>query len=389
MKRGKIVVKRFAEMYFLFLGLNFASVIFAVSAILIYWEVPIEIFMDTWFEYSLDYMTTVTPYFVSFLCVCGWYVIKLINFLRFPSVKFTLNEFLTIRFTRGKTVIYVKDEPFNSCMYLLMNVPLSDINDFESIDQASEFYDKQLETEIKPKKVGLSPEEEFKGHCSNLQVWAENNYDTYLLHKNLAFPLLKRLSIVGDPVAKKVLVREITERFKSKATSVQIFLVQGRFLSFLEDETVKELFQYVVDKQVFYCLAGHFYSSQNLQLEIEALNLLVQADSINYTYNMILANRYAQNNDNRNARLVFRKLLTLYPNDEKSLFFLAHLYLFENKIPKAKKMFGRVKNSEFKFVKYKNVSELSDGMYKLLKLGRFDRNNDPFPRLRDETFEEW
>jgi len=24
----------------------------------------------------------------------------------------------------------------------------------------------------------LSPEEEFKGHCSNLQVWVENDYDS-------------------------------------------------------------------------------------------------------------------------------------------------------------------------------------------------------------------
>jgi len=393
MKNWKFVVKRALETYLLFFGLSFASIIFTVWGVLIYWEVPINIFMDVLFEQSLALLSTFIPYLVSFLCLCGWFIVKIYIFLRlekkYPPIKFKLNEFLTVWFESGKTVIYVKEKPFIICKYLLMNVPLGEVNDYESIDQASEFYSKQLEMEITPEQIGLNPEEEFKGHCSNLQVWAENNYDTCLLHKNLAFPLLKRLSIVGDSVAKKVLVREITERFKSKATSVQIFLVQERYLSFLEDETVKKLFQYVVDKQVFYCLAGHFYRSQNLQLEIEALNLLVQADSINYTYNMILANRYAQNNDNRNARLVFRKLLTLYPNDEKSLFFLAHLYMFENKIPKAEKTFGRVKNSEFKFAKYKKVSELSDGMYKLLKLRQFDRYNDPFPRLRDETFEEW
>ncbi len=46
MKNWKYVVKCFVGMYFLFLGLNFASVIFAVWAVLIYWEVPAEIFMD-------------------------------------------------------------------------------------------------------------------------------------------------------------------------------------------------------------------------------------------------------------------------------------------------------------------------------------------------------
>ncbi len=366
MKRGKIVVKRFAEMYFLFLGLNFASVIFAVSAVLIYWEVPIEIFMDTWFDLSLDYMTTFTPYLVSFLCVCGWYLVKLINFLRFPSVKFTLNEFLTVRFTRGKTVIYVKDEPFNSCMYLLMNVPLSDINDFESIDQASEFYDKQLETEIKPKKIGLSSEEEFKGHCSNLQAWVENNYDTRLLHKNLAFPLLKELSIVGDPLAKEAIVQEIVGRFKSRSTNVQLFLIYQGYLKFLKEDCVDDLFQFVVDKQVFYCLARYYGRLKNLPLVVKALNYLVQEDPINYLNNMALAYGYLKIKDTKNAILVFRNVLTLFPNDDKALFFLAHLYTFQNKISKAKKTLCRATTSEFKFVKYKTLRELDKGMYKLL-----------------------
>jgi len=393
MKNWKFVVKRALETYLLFFGLSFASIIFTVWGVLIYWKVPINIFMDVLLEQSLALLSTFIPYLVSFLCLCGWFIVKIHIFLRlekkYPPIKFKLNEFLTVWFENGKTVIYVKEKPFSICKYLLMNVPWSEVNDYESIDQASEFYGKQLETEITPEEIGLSPEEEFKGHCSNLQVWAENNYDTCLLHKNLAFPLLRRLSIVGDPVAKKVLVREIIERFKSKSTSVQIFLVQGRYFSFLEDGTVKELFQYVVDKRVFYCLAGHFNRSQNLQLEIDALNLLVQADSINYTYNMVLANRYAQNNDNRNAILVFRKILTLYPKDEKSLFFLAHLYMFEKKIPKAKKTLSRVKNSEFKFAKYKNMRELNYGMYRLLKFRQFDRDNDPFAELLDETFEEW
>ncbi len=235
----------------------------------------------------------------------------------------------------------------------------------------------------------MSPEEEFKGHCSNLQVWVENNYDTCLLHKNLAFPLLKKLSSVGDPVAKEVLVQEIVERFKSKSTSVQTFLIQQGFLSFLEAGYIEDLFQYVVDRQVFYSLAGHYKRSEDLLLEIKALNLLVKADSINYTYNMALANRYLRNNDTINAILVLRKFLTLYPNDEMSLFFLAHLYMFEKKINKTKKTLGRIKNPEFAYVKYRNLNELDRGMYKLLKLRKFDRDTDPFSSVQEETFEEW
>lgn len=27
---------------------------------------------------------------------------------------------------------------------------------------------------------------EYWGHCSNMQVWAENNYDSRLLHRSIA-----------------------------------------------------------------------------------------------------------------------------------------------------------------------------------------------------------
>jgi len=393
MKRWKIVAKNVAEMYLAFFGLTLIGLIFGITTLLIYWGIPTDIFMPLLFDASLAFLSTIIPYFITFLCVCGWYVVDLFIFLRlrkkYPSVKFKLNEFLMVRFVCEKTVIYVKGEQFKICKYLLMNVPLSEVNDFESIDQASEFYGKQLESEITPKEIGLSPEEEFKGHCSNLQVWVENNYDTCLLHKNLAFPLLKRLSSVGDPVAKEVLVQEIVERFKSKSTAVQIFLIQGGFLSFLEDDFVDDLFQYIVDKQVFHSLVGYYGRSQNLWSEIKALNSLVQMDSINYTNNMVLANRYLRNSDTKNAILVFRKILMLYPNDEMALFFLAHLYMFERKISKAKKTLGRVKNSENKFAKYRNLNELDSGMYKLLKLRRFDRDNDPHFRVWEDVFEDW
>ena len=371
MNRCKVVVKNVVEICFAFFGLTLIGILLGITTILLYYQISYEIFMVLLFETSLAFLSTFTPYFVTLLCVCGWYLVDLFIFLRlrkkFPSIKFKLNDFLTVWFKCGKTVIYVKGEQFNSCKYLLMNVPLSDINDFESIDQASEFYDKQLETEITPKEIGLTPEEEFKGHCSNLQVWAENNYDTCLLHKNLAFPLLKKLSSVGDPVAKEALGQEIVERFKSRSTSVQIFLIQEGLLSFLKDDCVDNLFQFVVDKQVFSCFARYYGSLQNLSLVIKALNFLVQADPINYLNNMTLAYGYLKNNDTKNAILMFRKLLTLYPNDEKSLFFLAHLYMFEGKMNKAKKTLGRAKNSKFKFAKYKNLSELNRGMHKLLR----------------------
>ena len=391
MKRLKVVTKDVITMYLAFFGLVLIGLIAGVTTALIFLGIPTEFFMEVLFELSLAFLSTITPYFLTFLCVGAWYIVDLFAFLKlrrkYPTIKFKLNDFLTVRFERGKTVIYVKDEPFSICKYLLMRVPLSEVNDYDSIDQASEFYNKQLESKITPQEIGLSPEEEFKAHCSNLQVWVENNYDTCLLHKNLAFPLITKLSSVGDPIAKKALVPEILERFRSKSTSVQIFLIREGYFGFLKDSCVDDLFQYVADKQVFYYLALYYELSLDLLSEIKVLNLLVEMDSINYINNMGLANRYVKNNDIRNAILVFRKILMLYPNDEKSLFFLAHLYMFEKKINKTKKTLGRVNNIKFKFAKYKNLRELDRGMHKLLKSIWFD--NEPNFSGWEDIFEDW
>ena len=59
----------------------------------------------------------------------------------------------------------------------------------------------------------MSSKTEFRANCSNLQAWVENGYDTRLLHRNLAFPLLKKLTNVGDLHAKKVFKDEIANKY--------------------------------------------------------------------------------------------------------------------------------------------------------------------------------
>ena len=123
------------------------------------------------------------------------------------SKKFVVNNYLELRLNGKETVIYVNGERFNQCKFLLLNIPVSEIqsfDDIESIDEAAEKLDGSLEEDISVKEVGIPPEVEFWGHSSNLQVWVENDYDTRLLRMNLAFPLLKRLTEVGDPIAKRV-----------------------------------------------------------------------------------------------------------------------------------------------------------------------------------------
>lgn len=151
--------------------------------------------------------------------------------------EFKVNDYITLKLQNNKTNIYVKNRRFTNCMYLLMNIHVDRVRDYDqidSIDEAAEILDKSLEGSQSPRLI--SPEEEFVGHCSNIQAWAENNYDTRILHRNLAFPLLKRLSNVGDPIAKKRFKEEIALRYSSGHTSVIMFLTESGYLKYLSSE---------------------------------------------------------------------------------------------------------------------------------------------------------
>ena len=159
--------------------------------------------------------------------------------------EFKINKHLKLKLEGGRTNIYVKNRHFRQCMYLLLNIPVDQVeyyDDIESIDEAAEKLDRSMENSPRVRSM-ISPEEEFMGHCSNLQVWAENGYDTRILHRNLAFPLLKRLTEVGDPVAKKVFKEEIAMRYASGHPTVINFLTQNGYLRFLNTEEFESILE--------------------------------------------------------------------------------------------------------------------------------------------------
>lgn len=71
----------------------------------------------------------------------------------------------------------------------------------------------------------------------------DNNYNTKLLHRNLAFPLLKKLTEVGDPVAKRVFQEEIAKRFASCSLTVIHFLLFENYLDYLSEEELEVMFK--------------------------------------------------------------------------------------------------------------------------------------------------
>jgi small GTP-binding protein len=151
------------------------------------------------------------------------------------SPEFKVNKYLTLRLENNRTNIYIKGKLFTQCKFLLLNIPTNEVTDFDdikSIDEAAEKLDSSLErSELS--RYNLTPETEFWGHCSNLQAWFENDYDTRIIHRNLAFPLLEALLKAGDPLAKKVFKEEIAMRFESGHPSVVSFLILQDYLKYL------------------------------------------------------------------------------------------------------------------------------------------------------------
>ncbi len=163
--------------------------------------------------------------------------------------EFKVNEYITLRLENQKTIIYIKEVLFQQCKFLLINIPVEEIsifNKIESIDEAAELLDQSLH-EMDSYHYNISPDVEFWAHCSNLQVWAENEYDTRILHRNLAFSLLKKLSESGDPLAKKRYKEEIAERFVHGSIKIQYFLEEE---GYLEDLSREELLSLIKDSDI-------------------------------------------------------------------------------------------------------------------------------------------
>ncbi len=167
--------------------------------------------------------------------------------------EFKVNDFLTLKFSYPSTRIYVGGKYFMQCKRLVLNIPKSELkqyNRIESIDEAAEIYDHTIyeheifkdnglpEMENDENFTLIKPEEEFWGHCSNLQVWNDYDYDTRLLKANLAFPLLEKLAETGDTRAQIKFKEEILKRLLNGSNSVVEYLyVEG----YQEDLTNEEL----------------------------------------------------------------------------------------------------------------------------------------------------
>ena len=167
--------------------------------------------------------------------------------------EYKINEFLSLKLEGGITQIYVKGKRFLQCKRLVLNISKKDVpiyDEINSIDEAADVYQKHLyQNKIVEGPLArdlhedheITPEQEFWGHCANLQTWYENDYDTRLLHSNLTFYLLKALVDAGDPIARRVFKNEVAERFESGSPNVIMFIINAKLLDYFTLEEKREV----------------------------------------------------------------------------------------------------------------------------------------------------
>ncbi|TFG00382.1 MAG: hypothetical protein EU542_08135 [Promethearchaeota archaeon] len=162
--------------------------------------------------------------------------------------EFVINQFLKLKLENGNTIIYINNKKILQCRYLLLNNPIKnykeshDLHQNLSIDNQAENLDHSLELD-EQEMFEITPETEFWAHASNLQAWYESKYNTQVLHSNLAFPILRKLTIAGDEIAKEVFEKEIISRFRSGDLNVMTFLIKEGYLDHLSIEKSEELYQ--------------------------------------------------------------------------------------------------------------------------------------------------
>ncbi|MBD3340132.1 MAG: hypothetical protein GF353_13550 [Candidatus Lokiarchaeota archaeon] len=170
-----------------------------------------------------------------------------------PPPSFHINEYLSVEFSCHPedsdeiATVFVASKRFLKCAVLAINIPtginLSNSSQkIQSVDELAAIFSENNAENFD--RMKLSPKQIFWAHCSNLQAWAEHNYDTRLLHRNIAFPLLKELANVGDPTAKKVFKEEIASRYISGHPNVKKFLRKEGYLDCLSKEELESILKF-------------------------------------------------------------------------------------------------------------------------------------------------
>lgn len=268
---------------------------------------------------------------------------------------FKVNNFITLKLEGEKIIIYINGKRYDQCKALVLNIPVKEmvgLGELESIDQAADTL-KRASKETVYTEIHLPPEIEFWGHCSNLQVWAEHDYDTHLLHSNLAFNLLRELGEAGDLKAKRVFKEEIAKRFNEGYPPVNEFLVNSGLLN-------------VLDKEEFLSLLDIEESTAIIDLEkILGKDLeLLPAESRHYISGFWLEGRHITGLKLEGERLKW------LPDSIGNLVHIKWLFLLENKFETLPDSIGGCRSLELLDLRDNRLHSIPESLGNLNRLKR-------------------
>lgn len=272
--------------------------------------------------------------------------------------EFKVNDFITLKLENGDSNIFVNGELVLQCRHLLTNIlksPEAIIVGFSSVDELEELYnDSSYSTEDGQEFISL--DEEFWGHCSNIQAWVENQYDTNLLDMVLAFPILHKLSELGDMEAKHILNTEIIKRIKSDFLPVILFLIDGAYLRSFQEEELLHLIDYLklfvskmpskeqgqINAQISEAFRSSFYHNEKFRAHKVDIKILKIALEFNPRNNYALYEAGLSHyfiNDYETAESYFKKALSVDSKDTVTLGVYGDLLIKEKRYDDVKDLF--------------------------------------------------
>ncbi len=259
-----------------------------------------------------------------------------------------------------------------------MNIPTSNVQDIDSIDKLETLGNHVLEDMNYISNLKITPKEEFFGHCSNIQAWAENGYDTRILHRNLAFPLLKELVNAGDIKAEKVFKEEIAFRIEHGTEQVIQFLIIEGYINYLEESELNSLSlecnkieNLLLNRNNLRKVPLFIYSSKSLKSlhlgenKISSLSELIG----NLTSLRVLG-------------LGFNSLTTL-PRSIGKLALLENLYISSNKLINIPDSIGNLKSLQIFYLLHNQLFDLPNSIGNLKSLRVLDLRNNYLNSLPD------
>ena len=262
------------------------------------------------------YLFVVIPQVSSFFLID--YLIKKIER---PKKEYQINDYLTLKLENKATTIYVDGKQFIQCKFLLITIPTDNVRDFDdidSIDEAAEMLNHDLEFQNKI-KTKIPTETEFWAHCSNLQVWAEYNYNPSLLHSNLAYPLLEAITDAGDPIAKEVFKREIRLRFESFNFSTQQYLIENGYLNYFNKEERNEVSKLILDENVWMNCGYKYLNANKNKKALESFLHARNINPINLNALLAIAQVYVRTKEYDRALQRYNEILEYYPENVEAL----------------------------------------------------------------------